>query len=52
VKSKKTHIIPGKKNSTGNPIAKIIEDKKRITEAIKNKKPLSTLNGIKFVKPI
>jgi hypothetical protein len=38
--------------SSDNPFIKLAEDKKKITTAIKNGKSLSTLKGIKFVKPI
>ncbi|WPV00882.1 hypothetical protein SNE26_03770 [Mucilaginibacter sp. cycad4] len=35
-----------------NPIVKMIEDKKRIAQAIKNGESLSTLKGIKIVSPV
>jgi hypothetical protein len=35
-----------------NPIIQMIEDKKRIIQAIKNGKSLSTLKGIKIVSPL
>jgi hypothetical protein len=37
---------------SGNPFVQLVEDKKKINETIKNGKSLSTLKGIKFVKPI
>jgi hypothetical protein len=54
------NMSTGKKNSSkkkapkssGNPFVQLIEDKKKINEKIKNGKSLSTLKGIKFVKPI
>jgi hypothetical protein len=39
-------------NKSVNPFIKMIEDKKRIVEAIRNGKDLSTLKGINFVSPI
>lgn len=35
-----------------NPFMQMIEDKKRVIEAIKNGKKLSTLKGIKVASPI
>ncbi|SDE90273.1 hypothetical protein SAMN05216464_110246 [Mucilaginibacter pineti] len=35
-----------------NPIIQMIEDKKRIIQAIKNGESLSTLKGIKIVSPL
>jgi hypothetical protein len=35
-----------------NPIVQMIEDKKRVVEAIKKGKSLSTLKGIKVVSPL
>ena len=35
-----------------NPFNKLIDDKNRIVEAIKEGRDLSTLKGIKFVRPI
>ena len=54
------NMSTAKKNSSkkkpqmpsGNPFVQLIEDKKKINETIKNGKSLSTLKGIKFVKPI
>jgi len=42
----------GKTMDVINPIAKMIEDKKKIRQAIKDNKPLSSLEGINFVKPL
>ena len=44
--------VNGKIVNIVNPIAKMIEDKKRIQQALKENKPLSTLKGITFVKPL
>ena len=41
-----------RRETSGNPFVKVIEDKKKITAAIQQGKDLSTLKGIKFVKPI
>jgi|GEM_PF-5245880 len=41
-----------KKNAAENPFKKLMDDKKRIEAAFKNGKPLSTLNEVKFVRPI
>lgn len=38
--------------SSGNPFIQLIKDKKKINAAIQSGKSLSTLKGIKFVKPI
>lgn len=35
-----------------NPIIQMIEDKKRIFEAVKNGESLSNLKGIKIVSPL
>ena len=35
-----------------NPFKKLADDKQRIVEAIKDGRDLSTLKGIKFVRPI
>ncbi|MFW0715739.1 hypothetical protein [Pedobacter sp. N23S346] len=35
-----------------NPFKKLMDDKNRIIEAIKDGKDLSMLKGIKFVRPI
>jgi hypothetical protein len=35
-----------------NPFIKLMKDKERISEAIKNNVPLSSLKDIKFVHPI
>lgn len=37
---------------TINPFIQMIEDKKRVNRAVEAGKPLSTLKGIRFVKPI
>jgi len=42
----------GQKKAAVNPFAKLAEDKKQITVAIRNGKNLSTLKGIKFAKPL
>lgn len=47
--STKTNI-ESKKNV--NPFIQMIEDKKRINRAVEEGKSLSTLKGIKFVKPL
>ncbi|WP_158288521.1 hypothetical protein [Mucilaginibacter psychrotolerans] len=51
--STKTHTTPKKqKESPVNPFIQMIEDKKRIDKATEEGKPLSTLKGINFVKPV
>jgi hypothetical protein len=40
------------KNACNNPFIKAMEDKKKIAAAVQNGINLSTLKGIKFVKPI
>jgi hypothetical protein len=35
-----------------NPFIQMIEDKKRIDQAIQNGEPISALKDIKFVKPL
>lgn len=52
MKTKKTDKKPLNSANSSNPFAKMIDDKKRIQEAITKNIPLSSLNGIKFVKPI
>ena len=41
-----------KKHIQANPIIKLIKDKKRIVEAIREGKDLSKLKDIKFASPI
>jgi hypothetical protein len=41
-----------RKHTSVNPIIKLIEDKKRIVEAIREGKDLSKLKDISFVSPI
>lgn len=41
-----------RKHTPVNPIIKLIEDKKRIVEAIREGKDLSKLKDIKFASPI
>jgi hypothetical protein len=38
--------------SYSNPIIQMIEDKKRIVNAIKNRESLSNLKGVKIVSPL
>jgi len=45
-------VIKGKEKSSQNPFVKMVEDKKRIVNAIKEGKDLSKLKGINFVCPI
>ncbi|PYF68469.1 hypothetical protein B0O44_11256 [Pedobacter nutrimenti] len=53
VKNSKSHIENKKQgNTVVNPFIKMIEDKKRISEAIKEGKTLSSLKEIAFVKPL
>ena len=44
--------IKAPKNPSGNFIIQIIEDKKRIIEALKNGKKMSSIKGIKIVSPL
>jgi hypothetical protein len=37
---------------SGNPFVKMLQDKKRIHEAICNGTPIANLKDIKFVKPV
>jgi hypothetical protein len=41
-----------KQFAKANPFVQMIEDKKRIDQAIQNGEPLSSLKDIKFVKPL
>ncbi len=50
--SAKKNTKNGQKKSSQNPFIKLIEDKKKITAAIQGGKSLSSLKGIKFVKPM
>ncbi|WP_165456437.1 hypothetical protein [Pedobacter kyonggii] len=52
--SRKINIAEGKdiQKSKSNPLIKMIEDKKRIVNAIREGKDLSKLKGINFVSPI
>jgi len=45
-------VKANKKHIPANPIIKLIEDKKRIVEAIREGKDLSKLKDIKFASPI
>ncbi len=48
----KSNILQkNKKPAKPNPFIQMIEDKKRIDQAIQNGEPLSSLKDIKFVKP-
>ena len=40
------------KKTSVNPFVKAWEDKRKIVSAVQNGKSLSTLKGIKFVRPI
>ncbi len=51
MENKKVYTSTGTKMPY-NLLAKMLEDQNRIMEAIHNKQPLSTLKGIKFVKPL
>jgi len=46
--------VSGKKaaDQKTNPFVKLMEDKKRIAQAVKNKVSLATLKDIKFVRPL
>jgi hypothetical protein len=46
------NTLKKQKASSVNPFVKMIEDKKKITQAIQDGKPLSSLKDIKFVKPL
>ncbi len=49
----KSHIASKKpKPTVVNPFVQMIEDKKKIDQAIEDGKSLSDLKNIKFVKPI
>lgn len=49
----KSHTTRKKqKTSFVNPFIQMIENKKKIDQAIQEGKPLSTLQDIKFVKPL
>ena len=43
---------PKPANKGVNPFVKLLNDKARIAEAVKNNQPLSSLKDIKFVRPI
>jgi hypothetical protein len=45
-------VNKGKKKSSVNPLVKMMEDKRRIIDAIRDGKDLSTLKGINIVSPI
>ena len=53
---KKTTVTAGSDKKSAdkknNPFSKLIEDKKRIANAVTNGEPLSDLKGIKFVRPL
>ncbi|SEW22511.1 hypothetical protein SAMN05428988_3330 [Chitinophaga sp. YR573] len=51
MKNEKIHIAPNSEKPY-NLIRHILEDKKRIQEAIEKGVPLSSLKGINFVKPV
>ncbi|WP_448698179.1 hypothetical protein ACFGVR_15265 [Mucilaginibacter sp. AW1-3] len=46
--------VSGKKTAEkkANPFTKLMDDKKRIAKAVTNSVALSSLKGIKFVRPI
>lgn len=52
--SRNINIVKGKdvQKSVPNPLIKMIEDKKRVINAIREGKDLSKLKGIKFVSPL
>lgn len=51
--SKTSHMANKVKDkSSTNPLIKMIEDKKRLVNAVKSVKDLSALKGIKIVSPI
>jgi hypothetical protein len=53
VSNTKSHMtLKKQKRSFVNPFIKLIEDKMKIADAVKDGKPLSTLKDIKFVKPL
>lgn len=53
VDNTKSHMTLKKQKKTlVNPFIKLIEDKIKIADAVKDGKPLSTLKDIKFVKPL
>ena len=53
VDTTKSHKSKNKQAETPeNPFIKLIEDKDEISKAVKEGKPLSTLKGIRFVKPV
>jgi len=45
-------VNKGKEKSSVNPLIKMMDDKRRIIDAIRDGKDLSTLKGIKIVSPI
>jgi hypothetical protein len=45
-------VNKAKEKSYGNPLIKMMEDKRRIINAIRNGKDLSTIKGITIVSPI
>ena len=47
-----SHTAIGKDKPSANPLIKMMEDKKRIINAIKSGEDLSTLKGIKIVSPL
>jgi len=54
IMSRNINIVEGKdvQKSMPNPLIKMIEDKKRVINAIREGKDLSKLKGINFVSPI
>lgn len=52
MKDKEANKKPAAASKASNPFIKMLEDKKRINDAIATNTPLSSLKGIKFVKPL
>ena len=52
VSTRKTYKVTPKKEVKKNPIAQMIEDQKRIIDATRKGKPMSSVKGVKFVKPL
>ncbi|SEL98565.1 hypothetical protein SAMN05216436_10172 [bacterium A37T11] len=53
VNTNKTHKATNRQiQSKGNPFLKLIEDKEKIFKAVQEGKPLGTLKGVRFVKPL
>jgi len=49
---KSNTVNNGKEKSSVNPLVKMMEDKRRIINAIRDGRDLSTLKGINIVSPI